>query len=40
MSEKQVIVTLEDDVGSVHTIIATSLSAPQLMDKNNVFERW
>lgn len=33
MSEKQVIVTLEDGFGRVQTSIATSLSAPQLMDK-------
>ena len=33
MSEKQVIVTLEDGLGRVQTSIATSLSAPQLMDK-------
>lgn len=33
MSEKQVIVTLEDGFGRVQTSIVTSLSAPQLMDK-------
>ena len=33
MSEKQVIVILEDGFGRVQTSIATSLSAPQLMDK-------
>ena len=33
MSEKQVIVTLEDGFGRVQTSITTSLSAPQLMDK-------
>ena len=33
MSEKQVIVTLEDGFGRVQTSIITSLSAPQLMDK-------
>lgn len=33
MSEKQVIVTLEDGFGRVQTSIATSLSASQLMDK-------
>ena len=33
MGEKQVIVTLEDGFGRVQTSIATSLSAPQLMDK-------
>ena len=33
MSEKQVIVTLEDGFGRVQTKINTSLSAPQLMDK-------
>ena len=33
MSEKQVIVTLEDDFGKVQTSITTILSAPQLMDK-------
>lgn len=33
MSEKRVIVTLEDGFGRVQTSIATSLSAPQLMDK-------
>lgn len=33
MSEKQVIITLEDVFGRVQTSIATSLSAPQLMDK-------
>ena len=33
MSEKQVIVILEDGFGRVQTRIATSLSAPQLMDK-------
>ena len=33
MSEKQVIVTLEDGFGRVQTRIATSLSSPQLMDK-------
>lgn len=33
MNEKQVIVTLEDGFGRVQTSIATSLSAPQLMDK-------
>lgn len=33
MSEKQVIVTLEDGFGRVQTSIATSLSAPKLMDK-------
>ena len=33
MSDKQVIVTLEDGFGRVQTSIATSLSAPQLMEK-------
>lgn len=33
MSDKQIIVTLEDGFGRVQTSIATSLSAPQLMDK-------
>jgi hypothetical protein len=33
MSEKQVIVIVEDGFGRVQTSIATSLSAPQLMDK-------
>jgi chromosome segregation ATPase len=33
MSEKQVIVTLEDGFGRVQTKINTELSAPQLMDK-------
>lgn len=33
MSEEQVIVTLEDGFGRVQTSIATSLSAPKLMDK-------
>ena len=33
MKERQMIVTLEDDFGRVQTSIATSLSAPQLMDK-------
>ena len=33
MSEKQVIVTLEDGFGNVQTKINTELSAPQLMDK-------
>lgn len=33
MSEKQVIVTLEDGFGRVQTSITTILSAPQLMDK-------
>ena len=33
MSEKQVIVTLEDGFGRVQTKINTELSAPQLMEK-------
>ena len=33
MSEKQVILILEDDIGTVQTKINTELSAPQLMDK-------
>ena len=33
MSEKRVIVTLEDGFGRVQTSIVTSLSAPKLMDK-------
>lgn len=36
MSEKQVIVTLEDGFGRVQTKINTELSAPQLMD--NILE--
>ena len=31
--EKEVIIVLEDGFGRVQTSIATSLSAPQLMDK-------
>ena len=33
MTEKQVIITLEDDFGRVQTSITTKLSPPQLMDK-------